>query len=536
LLQEKRYKCKYETEVKSLDTQEDKQLNKHNTTGPSAARPRPELLQVAEAVAREKNIDREESIVAMESAIQRAAKAKYGIEHDIRATIDRDTGEIVISRVVTVVDDVENPMCEISLEDARLKEPDAEVGFEFTEILPPLAFGRSAAQGSRQVIIQKIREAERVRQFDEFLERKGEIVNGTVKHVDRNQIIVDIGSTEGVIHSDNNIPRQVFNVGERVKALLVDIRPESHGPMLILSRTHNDFITKLFEQDVTEIYDGLIKVMAIARDPGSRAKMAVYSPDNRVDPVGSCVGVRGSRVQSIISEIQGEKIDIVLWSSDPATYVMNALSLQDIKRVVIDEDEDTIDVVVADEFLSQAIGRRGQNVRLASQLTGWKIMVVAESEDTSRRAIERASRIKTLIDSLGIDEMLAQLLVSEGFISVDDIAQADVSDFTSIEGFQEDSARDLCQKAIAFVEEQEKKFFDKCEELDIRDDLLTLPNLDIGMFNKLVDSGIRTRDDVADLSTDELLDILGEEALPRSKADAVILDARKEWFDEENEQ
>jgi N utilization substance protein A len=510
--------------------------NTKTVSSSAVKQPRPELLQIAEAVAREKNIEKEESIAAMECAIQRAARAKYGLEHDIRASINKDTGEITVSRVVTVVELVENPMCEISLEDAKKAQPDAELGFEFTEVLPSFAFGRSAAQGARQVIIQKIREAERERHFAEFVERKGEIVSGTVKHVDYNQTIIDIGSTEGVIRSEHNIPRQSFHIGDRVKALLVDIRPESHGPMLILSRTHNDFIAKLFEQDVTEIYDGLIKIMGIARDPGSRAKMAVYSPDNRVDPVGSCVGVRGSRVQSIVSELQGEKIDIVLWSADPATYVMNALSLQEVKRVVIDEEEEKIDVVIADEFLSQAIGRRGQNVRLASLLTGWKIMVVSESDDSARRVAERSSRMKALTESLGLDEMVAQLLVSEGFFSVEDIAQSDIGEFMAIDGFNEDVAKDICQRAVLFVEDQEKKFFEKCEELDIGDDLLTLPNLDISMFNKLIDSGIRTRNDVADLSTDELLDILGEGAIPRSKADAVILDARREWFEDNNEQ
>lgn len=499
--------------------------------------PRPELLQVAEVVAREKDIEKEEALVAMESAIQRAAKTKYGLEHNIRAHIDRETGEISTCRVITVVEEVKNSVSEISLEDALMQQPNAEVGFEFTEILPPFDFGRAAAQGARQIIIQKIREAERERQYAEFIGRKGEIVSGIVKHIDYNQIIVDIGRTEGVLKTEDNIPRQVFHIGDRIKALLIDIRPESHGPMLILSRSHNDFLGKLFEQDVTEIYDGLIKIMSIARDPGSRAKMAVYSADNRIDPVGSCVGIRGSRVQAISTELQDEKIDIIPWSSDPATYVMNALSLQEIKRVVIDEEEEKIDVIINDEFLSQAIGRRGQNVRLASLLTGWKIMVVPESEDSARRLAENTARLKSLIDNLEIDEMMAQLLISEGFISVEDIAQSEIEDFTAIEGFNEDLAKELHQRALQFMEEQEQKFFKKCEKFGIQDDLLTLSNLDISMFNKLVDAGIRTRDDVADLSTDELLDILADGTLPRAKADIVIMEARKGWFkDENNEQ
>jgi N utilization substance protein A len=498
-------------------------------SGKSALK-RPELLQVAEAVAREKNIDREESILAMECAIQRAARAKYGADHDIRVNIDRESGEITILRVVTVTENIENPQSEISLDDAIARDPDAQLGTEFTEVLPSFAFGRSAAQGSRQTIFQKIREAERERQYAEFVERRGEIVSGIVKHVDRNQVIVDIGHTEGIIRSEDNIPRQAFHLGDRVKALLTDIRPESRGPMLILSRAHPEFIAKLFEQDVTEIYDGLIKIMAIARDPGSRAKMAVYSPDNRVDPVGSCVGVRGSRVQSIMAEVQGEKIDIIPWSVDPATYVMNALSLQEVKRVVIDEEEEKVDVVVGEEFLSQAIGRRGQNVRLASQLTGWKIMVVSEAEDSARRASEMASRISVLTDSLGLDGIVAQLLVADGYFSAEDIALTDLNEFIDAEGLSEDVAKDIHKRAGEFVEEQEQKFFEKCDKLGIEDDFLQLPNLDISMFSKLLDHKIQTRNDVADLSTDELLDILGEGILPRAKADAVIMDARKGWF------
>lgn len=497
---------------------------------PDLRQPRPELLQVAESVAREKNITKDEALAAVESAIQRAAKLKYGQEHNIRVDIDRNTGEIRIWRVITVVDEVENPMSEVSLEDARLQEPSAEVGFEFTELLPPMELGRAAAMGGRQIIVQKIREAERERQYAEFVNRKGEIVSGIVKHADGRQVIVDIGQTEGVLYAEDGIPRQMFHVGDRLKALLIDIRPESSGPMLILSRAHNDFLAKLFEQEVTEIYDGLIKIMGVARDPGSRAKMSVYSPDNRVDAVGMCVGVRGSRVQGISAELQNERVDIIPWSPDPATYVMNALSLQEVERVVIDEEEEKIDVVVGDDFLSQAIGRRGQNVRLASLLTGWKIMVIPASEDSARRNEENTARLKTLTEALGIDDVVAQLLISEGFVTVDDIAQSDVEDVLSIEGFTENVARELHQRAVQFSADQEEKFFKKCEELGIQDDFLELPNLDISMFDKLLDAGIRTVDGVADLATDELLDIIQDGSLSRSKAEAVIMEARKGWF------
>lgn len=503
---------------------------------PSTRRPRPELLQVAEAVAREKDISQEEALAAMEGAIQRAAKAKYGLGQDIRARVDRTTGEITLTRVLTVVEAVEDPLTQIALEEARVRQADIEQGAELTDPLPPLDFGRSAAQGARQIIIQKVREAERERQYAEFIGRKGEIVSGIVKHVSYGQTIVDIGRTEGVLRSEDSIPRQAFHPGDRIRALLVDIRPESHGPMLILSRTHNDFITKLFEQEVTEVYDGLIKIMAVARDPGSRAKMAVYSADGRIDPVGTCVGVRGSRVQAVSAELQDERIDIVPWSSDPATYAMNALSLPEVRRVVIDEEEDKIDVVIADEFLSQAIGRRGQNIRLASLLTGWKLSVTSETDDTTRRAEENAARVKAFVENLAIDEMMAQLLISEGFLSVEDIAESEIDDFVAIEGLNEGLAKDLHQRAVDFAEEQEQRFFQKCEELGIQDDLLTLPHLDVAMFDKLIEAGIRTRDDVADLATDELLEILSDGALTQEKAEAVIMEARAGWFREESEE
>lgn len=498
--------------------------------------PRHELLQVAEAVAREKGIEVSEALTAMEFAIQKAAKAKYGFDHNIRASIDDTTGEISIFRIITVVEEVENEASEISLEDARIDHPDVELDYEFVEELPPLEFGRGAAQSARQTIVQKIREAEREHQYSEFLDRKGEIVSGIVKQVDYNQVIVDIGKTEGVLRKEENIPRQTFRVGDRIKAILIDIKPESSGPMLILSRTSSQFIVKLFEQEVTEVYDGIIKIMSVARDPGSRSKMSVYSPDNRVDPVGSCVGVRGSRVQSIMNELQGEKIDILPWSSDQATYIMSALSLQEARRVVIDEEAGKVDVIVDDEHLSQAIGRRGQNVRLASMLTNWKISVVSESEDSAKRLLENSAKVKSLVDNLKVDEIMAQLLISEGFASIEDIAQSDLEDFASIEGFDEETSKELRQRAIDFIDAQEEKFFKMCEELGISDDLLTLEGLDIPMFIKLIDAGIRTRDDIADLSNDELIDIVGIENLSNDEANEIIMSARESWFNDEPEE
>lgn len=493
--------------------------------------PRHELLQVAEIVAREKGLEVEEAIVAIECAIQKTAKMKYGVDHNIRAIIDRETGEISVFKVLTVVDTVEDEATEISLENAKAIQPGIELGKELAEELPFFDFGRTAAISARQVIIQKIKEAEREHQYAEFIGRKGEIVSGIVKQVDINQTIIDIGKAEAVLRKENSIPRQVFRIGDRIKALLVDIKPESMGPMLILSRTHNNFIVKLLEQEVTEVYDGVIKIQAVARDSGSRAKIAVYSADQRIDAVGACVGVKGSRIQAVISELQGEKIDVIPWSSDIATYIMNALSLQEIKRVVIDETTKKVEVIIDDEFLSQAIGRRGQNVRLASALTKLNISVTSESADAAKRSSENSVHAKTLMTDLEIDEIMAQFLISEGFFTVEDIAQSELEEFTSIEGFNEDIAKELKERADKFVEEQEEKFFNTCKELGVDDDLLTLDGLDISMFTKLIDSGIRTRNDVADLSSDELLDIIGINFLSKGEADAIIMDARKSWFE-----
>ncbi|MDR0633256.1 MAG: transcription termination factor NusA [Holosporales bacterium] len=496
--------------------------------------PRHELLQVAEVVAREKGIEIDEALEAMEAAVQKIAKTKYGADNDIRVGIDRTTGEISVKRVVTVVASIDNEAAEISIDEARAVQADVEVGSEFVEELPPIDFVRSAAQVARQIIVQKVREAERSRQYTEFVERKGEIVSGVVKQVDYGQVIVEVGKTEGVINKNDNIPRQMFKMGDRIKALLVDIQPESSGPMLILSRTNNNFIKKLFEQEVTEVYDGLVKIVAVARDPGSRAKVAVYSADQRVDAVGACVGVRGNRVQSVTSEIHGEKIDIIQWSSDTATYIMNALSLQEIKRVVIDEAAGKIEVIVDDGALSQAIGRRGQNVRLASMLTKWRISVVSQTDDAKKRAVQNATAVNSLVHDLEIDEMMARLLISEGFLSADDIAQSELEDFSDIEGLDEAIAKELRERAIKRVDEQEEKFFNMCQELGIGDDLLTLEGLDVPMFIKLIDAGIRTRDDVADLSNDELVDIVGATFLSLENAGDIIMDARKAWFVEED--
>src|SRR3954471_7590729 len=434
--------------------------------------PRMELLQVADAVAREKSIDRDEVLIAMEQAIQKAGRSKYGHEHDIRAAIDRKTGEIKLTRVQEVVDEVvENEATQIPLKAAVRRNPELKVGDFIIDDLPPIDFGRIAAQTAKQVIVQKVRESERKRQFEEFKDRKGEIINGLVKRVEFGNITVDLGRGEAMLRRDELLPRETFRNGDRVRALILDVREEPRGPQIFLSRTHPDFMAKLFAQEVPEIYDGIIEIRAVARDPGSRAKIAVVSNDSSIDPVGACVGMRGSRVQAVVGELQGEKIDIIQWNQDPATFVVNALAPAEVTKVVLDEDSGRIEVVVPDEQLSLAIGRRGQNVRLASQLTSWTIDILTEGEESERRQEEFKSRSKMFIDALDVDDVLAHLLVTEGFTSVDEVAFVPLEELTDIEGFDEDIANELKARATAYIEEENKKFMARLEELGVSSDL-----------------------------------------------------------------
>ena len=369
---------------------------------------RPELLQVADTVARDKGIDRDEVLVAMEQAIQKAGRSKYGQEYDIRAEIDRKNGEIRLLRYREVKDPVENEATQIPLVEARRFNPEAEVGDFITDPLPPIDFGRIAAQTAKQVIVQKVRDAERQRQFNEYKDRIGEIVNGLVKRVEFGNVIVDLGRAEAILRRDELLPRESFRQGERVRAYIYDVRQEVRGPQIFLSRTHPQFMAKLFAQEVPEIYDGIIEIRAVARDPGSRAKIAVISNDSGIDPVGACVGMRGSRVQAVVAELQGEKIDIIPWSQDPATFVVNALAPAEVAKVVMDEDQRRIEVVVPDDQLSLAIGRRGQNVRLASQLTGWDIDILTEAEESERRQEEFRTRSQMFIEALDVDDEIGR--------------------------------------------------------------------------------------------------------------------------------
>ena len=463
-----------------------------------------ELLQIADAVAREKAIDRMIVVNAMEDAIQKAARSRYGSETDIRAEINPKTGEIKLQRLLKVVDAIENPATDITIDNARQRNPAAQVGDFIAEPLPPMDFGRIAAQSAKQVIVQKVREAERDRQYDEFRNRIGEIVSGQVKRVEYGNVIVDLGRGEGIVRRDELIPRETFRYGDRVRAYVYDVRREQRGPQIFLSRTHPQFMAKLFAQEVPEIYDGIIEVKSVARDPGSRAKIAVISRDSSIDPVGACVGMRGSRVQAVVNELQGEKIDIIPWSQDAATFIVNALQPAEVAKVVLDEDAERIEVVVPDEQLSLAIGRRGQNVRLASQLTGWDIDILTEQEESERRQKEFQERSQLFIAALDVDEVVGQLLASEGFANVEEIAFVDIEDLASIEGFDDETANELQTRAREYLDKLEAEQDAERKALGVEDGLKDVPGLTTAMLVALGKNEIRTVEDFAGSIPDEL--------------------------------
>ncbi len=463
-----------------------------------------ELLQIADAVAREKLIDPDLVIEAMEESMARAAKSRYGAELEIHAHIDRKTGELTMTRVRHVVDEVENHFTEMTVEDARAYLDDPKVGDEIVEELPPMDFGRIAAQSAKQVILQKVREAERARQYAEFKDRVGEIINGIVKRVEYGNVIVDVGRGEAVLRRDQLINRESFRTGDRVRAYIREVREETRGPQIFLSRTAPEFMAELFEMEVPEIYDGIIEIKAVARDPGSRAKIGVVSYDNSIDPVGACVGMRGSRVQAVVNELQGEKIDIIPWSEDAPTFLVNALQPAEVTKVVLDEDANRVEVVVPDEQLSLAIGRRGQNVRLASQLTGFDIDILTEAEESERRQAEFAERTKLFMDTLNVDEMVAQLLVSEGFSSLEEVAYVEMDELLSIDGFDEETAEELQARARECIEEQHAKAIAKARELGVEDSLFAFEGLTPEMFVALAEDGVKTLEDFATLADWEL--------------------------------
>ena len=512
---------------------------------PVAGYDRLELLQIADAVAREKSIEPEEVLEAMEMAIQKAARSKYGLEHDVRAEIDRKSGDIKLARYLEVTDEIENEVTQVTPKEAQAMQEGAVAGDFIIDPLPPIDFGRIAAQTAKQVIVQKVREAERKRQYQEYKDRVTEIVNGIVKRTEFGNITVDLGRAEGVIRRDESIPRESLRPGDRVRAYIYDVREEVRGPQIFLSRSHPQFMAKLFAQEVPEIYDGIIEIKSVARDPGSRAKIAVLSNDSSIDPVGACVGMRGSRVQAVVGELQGEKIDIIQWSPDPATFIVNGLAPAEVTKVVLDEEQQKIEVVVPDEQLSLAIGRRGQNVRLASQLTQWDIMILTEEEESERRQEEFRSRSQMFIDGLDVDDVLAHLLVTEGFSSVEEVAFVPIEDLLSIEGFDEDIAEELRNRANNFLSEEEERLAGLRRELGVDDDLAALAGLSPAMIVTLGEAGVKTLDDLGDLATDELNDpgnregegrgILAEYGLDEDQANAIIMAARAHWFDDEEE-
>ncbi|MDP1737888.1 MAG: transcription termination factor NusA [Caulobacter sp.] len=467
-----------------------------------------ELLQIADAVAREKGIEKEIVIASIEEAIQKAARSRYGAEHDIRVVIDPKTGETSIKRYLTVVEDDaeidEETLGVIRISDALALDRDAFVGQVTDEELPPFEFGRVQTQMARQVVTGKVREAERERQFEEFKDRVGEIVNGSVKRVEYGNVIVDLGRGEGIMRRDQSIPRENFNIGDRIRCYIYDVRRETKGPQIMLSRAHGGFMAKLFAQEVPEVYDGVIEIRAVARDPGSRAKMAVVSNDSSIDPVGACVGMRGSRVQAVVAELQGEKIDIIQWNPDEATFIVNALAPAEVSKVVMDEEDERVEVVVPDEQLSLAIGRRGQNVRLASQLTGWQIDIMTETQESERRQKQFAETTALFQEALDVDEVIAQLLATEGFISVEDVAYVEPHEIAAIEGFDEDTADELQARARDFLDKEAAAQDARRVELGVEDGVLEIEGVTLPMAVALGEGEVKTVEDLAGLVPDDL--------------------------------
>ena len=476
-----------------------------------------ELLQIADAVAREKSIDKNIVISAMEEAIQKAAASRYGIENNIKAEINPETGSIALMRLLDVVEKVDDFSTQINLEDAKLRNPEAEIGGEpIEEELPPIDFGRVAAQSAKQVIFQKVREAERERHYEEFKDRVGEIINGVIKRVEYGTVVVDLGRAEAVIRKDALLPREVYKPGDRVRAYIMEVRREVRGPQIFLSRTHPDFMANLFAQEVPEIYDGIIEIIGVARDPGSRAKIAVLSKDSSIDPVGACVGMRGSRVQAVVNELQGEKIDILTWTEDIASFVVKALQPAEVQKVVLYDEEQRLEVVVPEDQLSLAIGRRGQNVRLASSLCGWDIDILTEDQESERRQKEFQERTQLFMEALDVDELLAQLLVTEGFSDITELAYVDEKEISSIAGFDEDTAQEIQARASDFVNKENEELEQKCKELGIKDDLLEIEELSLKMIVALGENDVKSLEDFAYCSSDDLLgwdETAGEEKI-----------------------
>lgn len=496
-----------------------------------ATLPRPELIQMADLLAREKNISKKDVLEAMEQGISKAGRSKYGPEYDIRTKIDPTTGAIQMARYVTVVETVEDEFTQISLVNAQKKDKTLKLGDVIVDPLPPMDFGRIAAQTAKQVITQKVREAERMCQFNEMKSRKGEIVSGIVKRVEGGNLVVEVAHVEALLRRDELIPRETYRVGDRLRAYVLDVRAEVKGPQVFLSRSHPQFLAKLFAAEVPEIYDGTIEVKSVARDPGSRAKIAVWSKDNTLDARGACIGMRGVRVQAIVQELQGEKIDVVHWSSDPATFIINALAPSEVLKIVIDEESKNVEVVLSEEQLSLAIGRRGQNIRLISQLTGWHIDMMNEAQESEHRINETKERVELFMQALDIDDMMAHLLIQEGFSKVEDIAFISMNELAGIEGFDDALAEELQNRAKAYLILKQDTMEKKLAELDIEEALKSLDGLTLDILVKLGENNIKTLDDFADLATDELIEIVGKSLMSEDQANKLIMKAREHWFE-----
>jgi len=498
--------------------------------------PRNEIIQVADIVSREKSIDREIVFEAMEEAIQKAGRSRYGNDRDIRAHIDRKNGAISLQRWTLVVEEIDDEATQITLKNANLKDGSLTIGDFIKENLPPIDFGRIAAQTAKQVIVHKVREAEREKQYEEYKDRVGDIVLGTVKRVDNQSVTVDLGRGEAVIRREDWIPRETLRQGDKVRSIIYDVRSEIRGPQIFLSRTKPEFMAALFTQEVPEIYEGIIEIKSVAREPGSRAKISVFSKDTSIDPVGACVGMRGARVQAVVNELQGEKIEIIQWNDNEAEFVVSALAPSEISKVVMYEETRKMEVVVPDDQLSLAIGRRGQNVRLASILSGWYIDILTEAEESERRQEEFKTRSDHFIKALDIDDVIAHLLVAEGFDRIDDISETSVQELSNLQGFDDDIAEELKNREISFVEKEKKNMMDAIKKLELSEDLVNFEDLNSSQIIKLGENGIKCKEDLANLDSSELYEFLGEDGIKNEEeAGKIIMSARAHWFVEDVE-
>ncbi|MBN2676105.1 MAG: transcription termination/antitermination protein NusA [Alphaproteobacteria bacterium] len=504
----------------------------------SKALPRPELVAMVSLLADERGLERDLVFDILEEAITKVARHQYGFEHDLKIKIDHQTGGILVKRVITVVEDSRmdeedfNEHQELILSKAKHKDKDLKVGDVIEDFLPPLYFGRQSFQSVRQYVLQSIRQADRERQFNEFENKVGEIVSCVVTRNEYGNVYVDInGKGEGFLRRNELITREMLHTGDRIRAYVLKIERTQTGPQIFLSRSHPQFLAKLFAQEVPEVYEGEIEIKAVARDVGSHAKIAVWSENPTIDPVGTCVGMRGSRIQPVINELKGEKIDVVIWSEDPAEFAVRALKPAEVAKVVVDEKEHTIEVAVAQDQLAIAIGRKGQNIRLASRLVGWRLDIMSEDEEADKRKIEVAERLGLFTKALDIDEVIARLLLVEGFRTLEEVAYVPAEELLEIEGFEEDLVSELQTRAKQYLDKKSKELSDKQEELGLDQSLMDLEEFSIDQKLKLAESGIKTADDVGDLSSDELMEIF--EGMPEKKAERIIMSLRQKWFDEE---